>query len=379
MTARQRLQQAVAATLPRFLRMAEAGRGQLFWVDGETALVPGGHNGPYLDLESPVRNSAHWLSTMAAAFHLTGDEGFRRAGAALARYLMSASPSVDGVIVQRQRFPKDWTNGVIGPAWVSEGLSLASRHLGIEAAGAAGAANLRRLGFDDGRGLWKAFDPATGASGVDRTVNHQLYCSAIAACYPDDMTLRGRVERSIETALPKLIRTDQNGILEHHLAEPPMRRLQHAAIDHVRSGLGPRLRRAAMGHGAVTDKGQRDRGYHLFSLYAAVRLAKAANRPEVLSIPDLRAAARTLSSLTTDERYRTNDYTFAYNPPGFELPYVALSLPETQGDALMLLSLDMLQAQMDMTLEPETGLFTRGTRDPLTLSARAFELGYLHV
>ena len=368
----------IAATQVLFLRMAEAGRERLFWVDTRTALMPGGHNGPYFDLESPVRNSSHWLATMAMAFKLTSDDSFRIAGAGLARYLESTSPSIDGGSVHRQRFPKDWTNGIIGPAWESEGLALAGRHLGLESAAATGAATLRRLGFDEKRGLWRALDPATRSRAIDRTVNHQLYCTAIAAEYPDDPILKERVERFIGVALPNLLRTDDSDILEHHVPETPSQRLKHTAIARARSSVGPALRRAALSPGMVSDAAQRDRGYHLFSLYSAVRIARATDRPDVLSLPAIRRATAALPSLAAEQSYRKNCYTFGYNPPGFELPYVALHGATDPERGLAAAARDALATQLDVSLDTETGLFTHSTGDPLTLAARAFELGLLH-
>ena len=375
---RTRLKQDIAATRAHFLRMAETGRQRLFWLDAHTALMPGGHNGPYFDLESPVRNSSHWLATMALAFHLTSEEDFRNAGAGLARYLESRKPSIDGRSVHRQRFPKDWTNGIIGPAWESEGLALAGRHLGLESASAAGAAILRRLGFDEEKGVWRVCDPATRSRGIDRTVNHQIYCAAIAAEYRDDTVLQARVERFISVALPNLLQTDAEGILKHHVPETPSQRLRHTATERARTKMAFALRRAALGPGAVSDRSQRDRGYHLFSLYSAVRVSRAAGRPDVLEFPAVRRATATLPSLTADPGYRTNSYTFGYNPPGFELPYVVLyGAPDPEG-ALAAGAQDALATQLDVSLDTDTGLFTRGTDDPLTLAARAFELGLLH-
>ena len=54
-------------------------------------------------------------------------------------------------------------------------------------------------------------------------------------------------------------------------------------------------------------------------------------------------------------------------------------MSEGHENKLSHLSVDMLQSQTTMTLEPKTGLFTRDSRDPLILAARAFELGYLYV
>jgi hypothetical protein len=54
-----------------FLRIAEHGLARQ---DQATGAMPPGHNGPYQDPETPVRNTAHWIQTYLAANRMTGDE-----------------------------------------------------------------------------------------------------------------------------------------------------------------------------------------------------------------------------------------------------------------------------------------------------------------
>ena len=364
-------------TKDAFLRLAHSGAGQLFWIDSTTALSPGGHNGPYFDIETPVRNSAHWLASMSIAYSLTGDRAFRRAGEALTRFLLSSLMKIDGVHIHRQRFPKDWSNGVIGPAWVSEGLMLAGRHFDIDVATRAGADLLRGLGFDEDRSLWQTWDPATGSRGTDRTVNHQVFCTAIAAEFDQDAVLRSRVDRFIENSLGVIVRTDHNGVLQHHVSMSLAQRLAHRIFIAARNQTGARLRRAAMRHGSVPDVALRDVGYHVFSLYSISRLAAARPSAQLTMIPEVRAAASAVTSIISAPRYPDNPYGYAYNPVGFELPSIA-STPGLEGTVSDEVVADAYRLQMDRTSEPDTGLLTRSTLDPLVLSARGYELGLLH-
>ena len=360
-----------------FLRLAQSGSEQLFWINSTTALSPGGHNGPYFDVETPVRNSAHWLASMSIAYSLTGDKNFRRSGEALTRFLLSSLMKIAGVHVHRQRFPKDWTNGVIGPAWVSEGLMLAGRHLDIDVATRAGADLLRGLGFDEERSLWQASDPATDSRGTDRTVNHQVFCTAIAAEFNQDSVLRSRVDRFIENSLGVIVRTGQDGVLQHHVPMSLAQRLAHRAFTAARNRTGARFRRAAMRHGSVPDAALRDVGYHVFSLYSISRLAAARPSAQLAMIPEVRAAASAVTSIISAPHYPDNPYGYAYNPVGFELPAI-VSTPGFEGIVSDEVVADAYRLQMDQTSEPDTGLLTRSTLDPLVLSARGYELGLLY-
>lgn len=377
-TGREALIQRVRETLPAFLRMADAGMHSLFWLDGHTALSPGGHNGPYFDLESPARNSAHWLGTLSIAHRLTGDERYRTAGAGLSRYLQTRSPAIDGTTVHRQRFPKDWTNGVIGPAWVSEGLVPAARCFAEEEALAAGAHNLRALPFDLERGLWRTLDPATRTSVIDQTVNHQLYCTAVAAEFSEDRILQERVGTFIEVGLPQLLRTGPSGHIEHHAARGRGAILRRATLKQLLGRTWPLLGRTAMRPGSVQDPAARDLGYHLFTLYSYFRLAKSASRPDLLERGVVAEAMAALPALVASKSFEGNAFTYGYNVPGFELPFVALVAKDAE-ETLHSASLDALDVQLALTLEPTTGLLTRATTDPLVLAARGYELGLLHL
>ncbi len=39
--------------------------------------LPPGHNGPYADRETPVRNTAHWLVSFCAGWRRSGDPALR--------------------------------------------------------------------------------------------------------------------------------------------------------------------------------------------------------------------------------------------------------------------------------------------------------------
>ncbi len=361
-----------------FLRTASAGANQAFWLDSRTALMPGGHNGPYLDLESPVRNSAHWLATMSIAHHLTGDTEYLRVGRGLLRYLLSEAVEIGGSQIHRQRFPKDWTNGVIGPAWVSEGLQLAGRYLKIDEATAAASGILRRLGFDEISGLWRVSDPASGSVGVDRTVNHQVFCTAMAADLTHDELLTNRVETFVEKALPDILRTGNEGVLVHHVSTGLRGRAIGALVARARRASARGLRRAALQHGAVTDLRERDLGYHVFSLFALCRLAQARPGSDLTLLPPVRSATVATGHIITDDAYAANPYAYAYNPAGFELPGIART-----GDLGELMEPGVArrayETQIERTLDVTSGLLTRSTTDPLVLSARGYELGLLHV
>jgi len=221
-----------------------------------------GHNGPYNDPETPVRNSAHFLYALCTAYELTGDKRFLDSAERALRFLLS-NEYIDkyGIYTCRLAKGKDSTNGVIGHAWLIEALLKASTHFGAEARKAA--EKLWSLHyFDYTVGAWAK--PATGNSSTsyDHTFNHQLWFAACAAELGGDEVYR-QITCFIEKNVSRVV-TYKNGVLYHNT--PVGSWFNWLKIDPemgFRKLLGP-----------VKNRKQKSRmylhsaGYHTFNLYA---------------------------------------------------------------------------------------------------------------
>jgi len=89
-----------------------------------------GHNGPYFDCETPVRNTSHWLFTLCSLYERTGKTKYLESSTRAAEYLASryARPMKASFWI-RKNPQKDFCNGLIGQAWAIEALVLASKVL----------------------------------------------------------------------------------------------------------------------------------------------------------------------------------------------------------------------------------------------------------
>ena len=98
----------------------------LSWQRADGSFPPG-HNGPYHDPETPVRNSGHWLIVFSRCYSLNGDTKYKDAIHRIAKYLTSKEARPEGfAFFHRKSPPKDRCNGLIGPAWTIESLVEAS-------------------------------------------------------------------------------------------------------------------------------------------------------------------------------------------------------------------------------------------------------------
>lgn len=366
-----------------FLAAARSQTNQIVDFGASRALFPGGRNGPYFDLESPVRNSAHALCTMAVAHSLTGDDVFERHGQALARFLLDEHEFLmNGVAVHRQRSPKDWCNGVIGPAWLIEGLTIGGRLLDIPEAVERAKALSMAQPFDDRAALWRRYDPRKTAGGLDRTLNHQAYFAAAAAGAARAALGTDEVPAAVTTFLDHLVegglRVESSGLIVHHVAGRDetgrdLRGLKERTLRRARNS--PTLLRVRNGgRGRAPDMRERDHGYHIYSLFTLANLRVAAPEHPLWNAGLLR---RALALVVSDDWLDTLDenlYAYPYNAPGLELALVARAFGDVE-PRLAATAGEALTRQVARSLDPGSGLFIRSTLDRLTLSARIYELG----
>ncbi len=82
------------------------------------------HNRPYNDEETPARNTAHWLIIFSYLYTETQEKKYNNAIIKCAKYLTSnnAKPA-NATFYCRKNKNKDFSNGLIGQAWVIETLA----------------------------------------------------------------------------------------------------------------------------------------------------------------------------------------------------------------------------------------------------------------
>ena len=367
------------STAPRdlFLSAAEGLLERVVRLDGSRALFPGGRNGPYFDLESPVRNSAHVLASMAIAYRLTGEARFADSGRRLAAFLLAGGGFTKGGLhVHRQKPGKDWSNGVIGPAWVIEALALAGRFLDDHAARSRALALADAQPFDTRAALWRRQDPGGGASSVDRTLNHQVAFAVALQSTKDDAD--GRVDLFLDLLAGGGIRVEQDGLLVHHVPrrDEAQRWLLSRREQLLRTAANsPQLSRLR-GRPAATEhaSSERDLGYHLYTLFCLARLRQLRPQHPVWRSEPIAGAVATPTSEGWLDALERNSYAYLYNGPGLEMPLIAAVFGDLV-PALKEVGDRAVARQVAATWDEESRTFSRGTDDALTLTARAFELG----
>lgn len=342
------------------LTSAQASLG-LQRVDGS---FPPGHNGPYHDPETPVRNTGHWVITLCKAYELSGDTRFRDAAWRAAQYLLSAEARpMQATFFCRKNPKKDFCNGLIGQAWAIEALVSASETLEDGTYVKVAEDVFLMHPFDDQRGLWQRVNVEGTYSTFDMTLNHQLWFAAAGSML--DSSTHGPIGAHVLRCL--------DATQASHLSIARSGRITHHARDWSRSRRIQKLTQSLLRPPWTLHESARlahkEAGYHAFNLYAFALLKQRFAVHPLWRSKQFEAAWRYAQ---TEEFMRSldgNEFGYPYNPPGLEMAFALEVFAENARTAQE----EWLSEQLRRSFDFESHFMNRGTQDPLTLSARLYE------
>lgn len=339
-------------------RSAEAA----FPLQTESGAMPPGHNGPWGDIQTPLRNTGHWLITFLRAHRISGDERFLVAASRTLGYLQLPIHRPAGAAFRHfSSGSRPPGNGLIGQAWTLEALAEAGTSFNRADLMDRAAEVFLLHQFDEGLGLFHTLDIDGCDGGINPTVNQQIWFAAAgtmirAASSPEILR---RVDRFLDQ-LPRHLTVDRTALLRHSLNPWSLWRQQPR--DAIRRWLA-RLRHPGL-------ETLRSIGYHAFFLYGLALLRRYSPQHSLWDSPQLRSSLNFIRSDRYASGLVANPFAFRYNPVGFEVPFVYEAFgagPSGEGDVWLRRQAACMAAEA-----------TRAGRDPLsdtaTLAARIYEV-----
>lgn len=329
--------------------------------------MPPGHNGPYHDPETPVRNTSHWLITFLKAHDVSGEKQFLEAACKAAAYLCGNEARPMGATFWHRKNPeKDFCNGLIGQAWTIEALALAAKSLDDERCRRVAESVFALHPFDEWLGLWRRVNVDGSYLSLDMTFNHQLWFAATGALLlpAEDERVEQRVMRFTDRLSENVARYP-SGLICHPLiinspTKGKVRRIK-LFLKRLMRGRYPRASRDRLYQKAI--------GYHAFNLYALALLKQQLPEHPLWQSVQM---GKVLAYIETDEfigGLEQNKYGYPYNPPGFE---VAFAL-EVFDNNVRAEQERWVSEQLSRCYDLESHMMNRGTEDPLTHAARLYE------
>lgn len=351
----------------------------------EQGYITAGHNGPYRDEETPVRNTAHWLITFSYCYRVTGNQKYYQAVVQCADYLITQRP-MGSVYYCRKKRTKDFSNGLIGQAWTIEALIEAYRLTGIKKYLDDAEEVFLLHPFNEQKGIWKIVNVDGSIRGYDMAYNHQLWFGAIGAILNKECR-----NKTIEKQLTVFYKClDQNtaihssGLIKHELL------FRDTLIEKVKYGI-KLIRNAVKKNIYQKSYRYKENGYQSFNAYAFALMKYEGISPDFFQTEKFKKLIRyTLSNRLIQELENSNHgedingsqlaktelpinrYGYAYNAPGFELPFIyetfkELAEPDFDVEVVM-------GKQIEYTYNQESGSFNNNNEDIHTLSSRLYEV-----
>ena len=316
-----------------------------------------GVNGPYNDPETPVRNTSHYLMAFIHAWELSDDEKFLYGAEKSLNYLLKDNPyRHKHTFHHRNKSGKDTCNGLIGPAWNIEALLYASQKLSNQAAYDFACDLFLLHPFDYDLGVWKRVEPDGRVLSIDSTFNHQLWFAASGTLASEEnKEINNRINRFIEK-LSDNWNTAQNGRIIHSLLTGKKRKLREGEKRIIK----PRYKKEIV---------LKEIGYQTFNLYAFAMLIDAGFQFSDDVYRRLKKSVNYMQSKEFKKLIYLTKYSFSYNPPGWEIPYIiSVFKPEATNDRHY-----WMNQQLKHSYDSKDKSMSLNTADPHTHNARIYE------
>ncbi|WP_294407019.1 hypothetical protein [uncultured Clostridium sp.] len=347
---------------------------------GDSNSAFAGNNGPYNEDDLPPRNTAHWLVTLSILCKHYNNIEYREVARRFAEYLMNENKygKRNLIKIRNMKNPtskNDHTNGLIGIAWVIEGLVSAANLFQEERYYQRAVELFKAEEFDEDLHMWKIIDIDDRCVSIDYVYNHQLWFAAVGG-----MILDYKYDKEIDRQIISFL-----SYWKQHLIFQPSGLLFHQ-INYKFTTTGlmkKKIKSICCDLGITKELKQQcilEKGYQLFDLYGFALLYKRYKKCEVFSSKQFQKALNYGINRNNLEKLYISDtnfnkYSYAYNSPAFEYPFIAKTICGGIDQKLMN---DLMNIQKKLCYSSETKKFDRNTADSKTLTARIYELARVY-
>lgn len=313
----------------------------------------GGNNGPHFHLESPVRNTCHWIVSLLIGYDLFNDSDLLVKAQKLGNWLLDKNNFYQKKsYIMRQRKGSDFVNGVIGPSWILEALARLVKYTHNRAAKNRANEIIDTLKFNKKEGGWHRYDPNIKKYSIDYTFNHQAWLAA-SMC---DCGKVNDVKVFLDRLCERNYDINEDGRIFHLLKTNSLKANLLRLKYHMNKNLAKEI----------------ENGYHLYCLYPLARLAMFFKDHKFFKSDKFTKSLKYCSVNNILKMDQTR-YGFEYNAPGLEIQMIYYvfgdKMPLTQNDIF-----SIYHKQFKITGDAVTKLHTKNNPDPMTMASRTYEL-----
>ncbi len=326
--------------------------------------MPAGHNGPYNDPETPVRNTAHFLYLFSDLYQKTGDAQYQLACEKAIDYLSSSEATPFGHTFHcRDKVGKDKCNGLIGQAWVIEALVKASSVFNRKDFYDL-AENLFLIHpWDKNVNRWKRVEIEGNILPYDTTFNHQLWFAAAGSLLNKTKIAMYRALTFLQN-IASNVNLYKNGVIFHSSSMGKL-------IDYFKNGRKELIRELRFRNRKRKEKNKlylKSVGYHGFNLYAFALLKKAFPDEKIWKTKTFNKLINVCNDIQFQEKLKYSEFGYIYNLSGIEIAYAMETFFDDKEKVI-----PWLEIQFKETFDYDSYSFSRGVQDKNTAIARIYE------
>lgn len=324
---------------------------------------PSGHNGPYFDSETSVRNTAHFLFLYSALYKKTADSRYKSAAETAVAFLKSTTARpFDKTFHCRDKKGKDKCNGLVGQAWVIEALVEAYEAFGREDCYQLAEQTFLLHPWNEHVSIWNRVEIDGVVLSVDRTFNHQLWFAMSAALLKKTPVAIQRTKRFLADIVSYIDLYD-DGVIFHNSQLGRLANYRHLG---ARLFLG-QLKANLLKSRVKKQLYSKSVGYHGFNLYALAVLKNELPNESVWQTEMIRRIMSACEVPLVLQTLEHSEFGYFYNTAGLEIAYACEMLLGSADKAQV-----WLNRQFDLTWDNSRSGFTRNTVDTNTALARAY-------
>lgn len=323
-----------------------------------------GVNGPYNDQELRVRNISHWLIVYSHLYEKNNEKQYYRLANRAADYLCSKETRpMNATYWCRNNPKKDKCNGVMGQAWVLEGLLSAKKYIHRDDCYNLAVELINLHPFDEYKCIWNRVNVDGSYYTPDSTFNHQLWFAAIAASI-DESQINKRVIKFFNKVASK-VEIYNNGVIYHASQLGEFDVFKTTTTEKVKQ-----VQKLFQSRKNKKNLYSKSVGYHGFNLYAFSLLKTNFHDHAFWDSDKWHKIISVINTSKFLEDLDKSRYGWPYNPPGIELAFACETFLQDQKKAQQ-----WIDRQVKRTYCNETGnILTKNVPDVHTSSARNYEL-----
>lgn len=351
-------------------------------------IILSGNNGPHKHKETEARVLSHWISCSSYVYEFTNENRYKDFALELSKALLRNELRPYGkTFYHREIQNKDKCNGLIGQAWSLEALINLYRITKNEKYIKEGLELYFLHEFDYDQGLWNICEISGEDLGLDLTFNHQLWFAAVASelnNYSNSVKIKKHLDRFMKMLQYNCSIFD--GLVVHPIERNTKLNTKSLSFkkEQIKKMIGQILRR----HNLLPTRFQTEKknitfylknsefsiGYQAFNLYAYAILKKTYPKHLFWGSKKFVRAVNILTDLKFKEKLKSNNFSYSYNNPAFEIPYIlSVFKPNSLND-----NISEIKEHFDLFcrdfFQIET-LKIHSSPDDITLEARIYELG----